>query len=61
MANSAFKPSTQAAYASMFRVFIVFCVHIIIAIVDVNIGVLLACLESLHVNKVSVNMLCNYL
>ena len=29
--------------------------------VDMHVGVLLAFLECLHVNKVSVNMVCNYL
>ena len=59
--NTAFRPPTQAAYTSMFRVFVAFCVYMKVAMVDVHVGVLLAFLECLHVNKVSVHMVCNYL
>ena len=61
--NSAFRPSTQAAYTSMFRVFLAFCVCVYMKVVmaEVHVGALLAFLECLHVNKVSVHMLCNYL
>ena len=53
---SAFRPSTQAAHTSMFRVFIGFCVYMKVAMADVHVGVLLTFLECLHVNKVSVIM-----
>ena len=59
--NSAFRPSTEEAYTSTFRVFIGFCVYMKVATDDVHVGVLLAFLECLHVNNVSVNMVCNYL
>ena len=36
--NSAFKPSTQADYTSMFRVFMAFCVYMKVAMVDVHVG-----------------------
>ena len=59
--NSAFRPSTQAAYTFMFRVFIAFCVYMRVAMCDVHVGILLAFLECLNVNNVSVSMVCNYL
>ena len=58
--NSAFRPSTQAAYASMFRVFLAFCCHMGILMSSVNVKVLLAFLECLNENGVSPNMLSNY-
>ena len=48
--NSVFRPSTQAAYTSMF---LAFYGYMGVAMVDVHVGVLLAFLESLHVNKVT--------
>ena len=59
--SSAFRPSTQAAYTSMFRVFIAFCMYMRVATCDVHVGVLLAFLECLNVNNVSVSMVCNFL
>ena len=59
--NSVFRPSTQTAYTSMFRVFIAFCIYMQVAMCDVQVGVLLAFLECLNVNNVSVSMVCNYL
>ena len=59
--SSAFRPSTQAAYTSMFRVFIAFCIYMRVSMCDVHVGVLLAFLECLNVNNVSVSMVCNYL
>ena len=59
--NSVFRLSTQAAYTSMFRVFIAFCVYMQVAMCDVHVGVLLAFLVCLNVNNVSVSMVCNYL
>ena len=61
MLNSALRPSTQAAYSSMFKVFLAFCIYMKLTVVDVHVGVLLAFLECLHVNNVSVSMICNYL
>ena len=58
--NSAFRPSTQTAYASMFRVFLAFCCHMGILMSSVNVKVLLAFLECLNENGVSPNMLSNY-
>ena len=58
--NSAFRPSTQAAYSSMFRVFVAFCCHMGILMSSVNVKVLLAFLECLNENGVSPNMLSNY-
>ena len=58
--NSAFRPSTQADYASMFRVFLAFCCHMGILMSSVNVKVLLAFLECLNENGVSPNTLSNY-
>ena len=51
--SSAFRPSTQAAYTSMFRVFIAFCIYMRVSMCDVHVGVLLGFLECLNVNNVS--------
>ena len=59
--NSAFRPSTQAAYSSMFRVFVAFCCHLDILMSSVNVKVVLAFLEHLNENGVSPNMLSNYM
>ena len=58
--NSAFRPSTQAAYSSMFRVFVAFCCHMGILMSNVNVNVVLAFLECLNVNGVSPNMLSKH-
>ena len=51
--NSAFRPSTQAAYTTMFRLFVGFCIYMKVVMADVHVGVLLAFLECLHVNSMS--------
>ena len=58
--NSAFRPSTQAAYSSMFGVFVAFCCHMGILMSNVNVKVVLAFLECLNENGVSPSMLTNH-
>ena len=59
--KDAFRPSTAKAYGVMFRTFISFCVYMSIAVECIDVNDILAFLESLKHNEVSVNMLPSYL
>ena len=54
--QAAFRPSTVKAYTSMFRTIMSFCVF-----VNLDVNGILAYLECLNFNKVSVNMIMNHL
>ena len=56
----AFRPKTRAAYSSMFRTFVAFCIFTKACIINVNVKVVLAFLECLVVNSCSYCMVANY-
>ena len=58
--NLAFRPKTRAAYASMFKTFVAFCIYTKVSIVNVNVKVVLSFLECLVVNSCSYCMVANY-
>ena len=58
--SKAFRPKTQAAYTAMFKVFIVFCIHMKVELCKLNINVVLAFLECLFYNQCSSAMIVNY-
>ena len=57
----AYRPKTQKSYNSQFRTFIAFCNCMQISIFDVQVQHMLCFMEFLSENKVSVNMIANYL
>ena len=59
--KQAFRPSTAKAYGVMFRTFVSFCVYMSTAVESIDVNGLLAFLECLNYNKISVNMLANYM
>ena len=59
--QAAFRPSTVKAYTAMFRVFMCFCVFVDLDVNHLDVDGILAYLECLHFNKVSVNMISNHL
>ena len=59
--NLAFRPKTRAAYTSMFKTFVAFCIYTKVSIVNVNVKVVLSFLECLVVNSCSYCMVANYL
>ena len=59
--QAAFRPSTLKAYTSMFRTFMCFCVFVDLDVCHLDVHGILAYLECLHFNKVSVNMISNHL
>ena len=59
--QGAFRPSTIKAYTAMFRVFMCFCVFVDLDVNHLDVDGILAYLECLNFNKVSVNMISNHL
>ena len=59
--QAVFRPSTDKAYTAMFRVFMCFCVFVDRDVNHLDVDGILAYLECLHFNKVSVNMISNHL
>ena len=59
--QAAFIPSTVKAYTSMFRTFMCFCVFVNLDVSNLDVDGILAYLECLNFNKVSVNMIKNRL
>ena len=59
--QGAFRPSTARAYTTMFRTFMCFCVYLNLNVKNLDVHGILAFMECLHVNQVSVNMISNYL
>ena len=58
--QDAFRPKTKRAYMQMFKVFVVFCVIMEVALIDVSVKVIVSFLECLVTNKCSVSMVANY-
>ena len=58
--HQAFRPRTRGAYLTMFRTFVVFCVHTRCVLLYVKIKVVLSFLECLVINDCSVSMIENY-
>ena len=59
--QGAFRPTTAKAYSSMFRTFMCFCIFLEVNVCNLNVSHILAFMECLNVNQVSVNMISNYL
>ena len=59
--HQAFRPKTSRAYSAMFKVFVAFCVLMKVSLHHLSVEILLAFLECLLTNGVSVVVLCNYL
>ena len=59
--HRAFRPKTSRAYCAMFKVFVAFCVLMGVSLRHLSLEILLAFLECLLANDVSVVVLCNYL
>ena len=59
--QGAFRPSTARACTTMFRTFMCFCVYLNLNVKNLDVDGILAFMECLHVNQVSVNMISNYL
>ena len=59
--QAAFRPSTVKAYTSMFRTFMCFCVFVNLDVSNLDVDGILAYLECLNFNKVSVNIIMNHL
>ena len=59
--QAAFRPSTVKAYTAMFRTFMCFCVFVDLDVSHLDVDGILAYLECLNFNKVSVNMISNHL
>ena len=58
--EDAFRPKTKRAYMRMFRVFVVFCIIMKVALSDISVKVIVSLLECLVINGCSVSMLANY-
>ena len=57
----AYRPKTRKSYNAQFRTFVAFCICMQISIVDVHLQHLLCFMQFLSDNKLSVNMIANYL
>ena len=57
----AYRPKTRKSYNAQFRTFVAFCICMQISIVDVHLQHLLCFMQFFADNKLSVNMIANYL
>ena len=59
--QAAYRPKTKQAYTRMFKVLLVFCICMEVALESVNVKVILSFLESLVSNDCTYSMPANYL